>query len=116
MLHCFFLSEFFYVFSLFHLSFDVFHRKVLFLCHGSGTQTGVDDDVLLRRPVPVAMGPDVVCPLVDETEPFFLVFLSERHGASPCSVEAVFYLNTLLLLFGCGVRLPCLLVILGLFL
>jgi hypothetical protein len=101
--------SFLYVFSFLHLFIDVFHRKVLFLCHGSSTEAGVDDDVLLSGPVLVAMGPDVLCPLVDESESFFLVFFSERHGASPCSVVAVFYLNTLLLLFVYDVRLPCLL-------
>jgi hypothetical protein len=75
--HRIFLIDFFYFFPDLRPLFDALHREVLLFGHARGTEAGVDNDVLLPGPVLVVVGPDVLCPLVDETVALPLIIPTE---------------------------------------
>ncbi len=59
-----------------------FHLQEIILGHRGAFQAGVDYHILLPRPIPVIMRPDIFCPELHKPFPVLSVLLNKPHEAS----------------------------------
>ena len=58
---------------------STFHSQVLFFADACRPECGIYDNILLSGPIPVRMGADILCPVFDKFQAFFLVPFTKFH-------------------------------------